>query len=196
MRALIIIMMVTVGFAGCNGFGGKSKEDELIVLREMNRSLENAFNFIEMKNNSTENSFVEKLIDPNTSLKAQSIKTQFDSTISFSRKIIAYVDSFEKDLLLSQGIVDKNSILSDQSISLTREISINSEKVHQLFEKLKNYRVKLLSLDSNVFNQFNERLPKFEMDNFNHKMSLIEDLNLISKLKTDIVTSEGFVIDY
>ena len=188
--------MVAVGFAGCNGFGGKSKEDELIVLREMNRSLENALNFIDLKNNSTAISFVNKLMDPNTSLKAQSLKQQFDSTIIISDNIRAYIDSFEKGVVSRTGIAISENTSNEHYIELSKEISIKSEKQKQLIENLKNYRTKLLSLDSNVQNEFGERLPKYEQYHFNNKMPLIEALTLFSKLKTDIATSEGFILDF
>ena len=72
-------MMVAVGFASCNGFGGKSNEDEFIFIREMNRSLENSNKTIERANIIFWISLESKLNEDFTMKEAEIWKPKADS---------------------------------------------------------------------------------------------------------------------
>lgn len=142
--------MVAVGFAGCNGFGDKSKEDEMIVLREMNRSLENASELSESTIKFYFSLFEDRMNDPNSAQKAAIWYPKAEKVTKLTNELAQYIDSLKISLKnFHRSSKDSTSFNEIDMISV-RQLFLDGGHGNKLFNKLGEYKTNILNVDPSI----------------------------------------------
>ncbi len=201
--------MIVIGFAGCNDFGGKSKEDELIVFREMNRSLENSNKTIDRSNKNYLISLESKLYQDFTKTRAEIWKPKADSIQIFSDELNEYIEELKVELMKFSGQKTTGGSFDENNTVATKKVLVGRGRAKELLRKINEYKLSILKVDTLVKEEFQNNtvldsslknisllIRDSSLENYFNKSSSIQTLNKLIRFQNDIRNAEAAILDF
>ncbi|MEJ7769286.1 MAG: gliding motility protein GldM [Chitinophagaceae bacterium] len=198
----------------------------LTAFRTVNNSITNANGVIDTKNNTVYTSFEELLKDGKTAEKARLWQPLAMEAKSLSTEVDKYISSLKDSLKIESDLEVKDGVetFKEDDLNVSTRLLVDGGKGKELYNKLKDYREKLLNtLDPAKFqdpvikkavaekrNELQKNfpldlsIPKSQNNNqqndwsyaYFHMSPTIAALTILSKFQNDVKNSESQVVDY
>jgi len=180
----------------------------LNAFRTVNASLANANEIIELKNKGLFGSFEKKVDDPKTAEKAKIWQAKALQAKGLADNLYDYIESLKTEVLVGAGQKNGEHYKEDDLNAPTR-IMVEGPKGKELYQKLQDYKAKLLAIDKGIKDKFEKTLPiDLTLPKSHNEASkdweaayfrmtpAIAAITMLSKFQNDVRNSEAEVVDY
>ncbi len=197
-----------VFFAGCSGFIGSNSEKELLLIREMNRSLENSNRTIERSNTMYLMSLESKLYPWWSKSRAKIWKSKADTIQSLSNNLYQYIEALKSEIVAFNEHRVAGNTSDENNNTATEVILIKKGKAKELFERINEYKLCLTEVDTLIEKEFQNKtvldsslqIFLFNKDksfdqSFNN-LSAIETIYKLTRFQNDIKNTEASILEF
>lgn len=184
----------------------------LNAFKTVDHSLQNANTTIDQKNGQIFSSFQQKLKDSASAAKARIWFAKASEARDLSDNMILYLASLQKDIKVAAGYnpPKDTGYKEDNLEAATRVMSDPGTKGNELLQKLKEYKTKMLGIDTSIGLEFSKDLPidlsipqshneaskKNWSTAYFNMVPTVAALTILSKFQNDVKNSEAMVIDF
>jgi gliding motility-associated protein GldM len=190
----------------------------LNAFKTVDYSLQSATGIIEKKNADIFASFKRKLEDPVTKEKASIWFPRADQAKKLADELYTYLENLKKELKQEAGLKkneDGEEVYKEDDLDSPTRLFISAPpegkgKGKELFQKLSDFKTKLLAIDDTMALEIGKNLPldltipktnnKAGKDDwafhYFHMTPAIAAITIISKLQNDVRNSESQVVEY
>jgi gliding motility-associated protein GldM len=183
----------------------------LNAFKTVDNSLRTASVTIDTKNQQIFNSFDQLKKDPATADRANRWAPLASNAQLLSDEIIKYIDSLKLEIKKAAGYnPPSDTTWKEDALEPTTNVMADpGTKGKELFQKLSDYKNKLLSISPEIRAAFQNSLPldlntppssseikKSWSDVYFNMVPVVAALTILSKFENDIKNSEAMVIDY
>lgn len=181
----------------------------LNAFRTVNQSLANANEIIELKNQGLFGSFERKVADPKTAEKAKIWQAKALQARGYADDLYNHIESLKKDLMVGAGQIKPGGEYKEDNLDAPTRLLVEGPKGKELYQKLKDYKNNLLSIDNAIRAEFEKTLPidlsipkssnigNREWEAAYFRMTpTIASITMLSKFQNDVKNSEAQVVDF
>jgi hypothetical protein len=186
------------------------RNNELKILKELNRSLENSNMTIQKSSEVIYHTLENKLVDPASFEKAKIWEPKGKKVYELSREMFNYINDLKNDLKReSSDSKDKwKDSFEGNNKKAVKSFFIKNGKGNDLYKKIIDYKEGILAIDSEIRKEFSEsiiavteefdtlQIKKDFTDYYFRKASVMQAMSLLTKFQNNIKVSENRVIAY
>ena len=181
------------------------------AFRTVNNSLNNATSSIEQKNQTLFKSLQDKLNQADTHDRAAIWLPKAEQAKQYSEDVYSYIESLKDRLKRESGYHPEkgDTTYTEDDVDASTKIMDDGKVGDTLYQKLVDYKKKLLAIDTSIAKQFQNSLPidlsipKVE-DKSNNTWSAayfrmtptIAAVTILSKFQNDVKNSESQVVEF
>ena len=167
----------------------------------VDKSLQNSTTVTNASTGQIMTSFESKMKDPSSRANASIWMPKAQTTIDKSKAAYDAIEAYKKELLTA-----KDTSISKENLDASTRIFVDEKKGDEIFDKLVKLKADLLAIDPSIAKEFANSLPvdieqsetdksKWSYKSF-HMMPTVASLTILSKLQSDIKTSENKIVAY
>ncbi|BDQ13085.1 type IX secretion system motor protein PorM/GldM [Sediminibacterium sp. TEGAF015] len=187
----------------------------LNAFKTVDKSLMTATGVAEKKNSDIFKSFQKKIEDPTTREKAEIWLPKAQKAKAISDEVYNYIEALKQELKKEAGLklVEGKEDFKEDDLDAATRLFISAPptgkgKGKELFDKLKNFKDQLLTIDPDLKAAIGANLPlslpevKSEKDKeewaytFFHMTPTVAAITMLSKFQNDIKNSESQAVEY
>lgn len=187
----------------------KRSENEIAVYKALNEGLMKSALITNSETSRALKSLEEKLADPVTSAKASIWNPKALLANKYSAAMFDYIQYLKTSLLKRAGFTGKeNGAFNEGSVGLVKELFQLEGKGEELYKKLAQYRMDLLSIDLQIKKEFANHLTvipvtydlsstkkDFSKTYFND-VPVIAVLSMLSQLQNNVKICENKIVSF
>jgi len=184
----------------------------LNAFKTVNRSIDNANGILKQNNDVIYSSFIAKLADPKTAVKAQQWKPKADQAQALTKKVYDDIEVLKEKIKAAGGYKAgaKDSISFESNLDASTRVMDKEGEGEKLQKKLAKLKEDLLNIDPEIAKEFaaklpiDTKIPPSEAGNTNiswttsyfHMTPAIAALTILNKFQNDVKSSENEIVTY
>ena len=184
----------------------------LNAFKTVNRSIDNANNVLKQNNDVIYKSFIEKLADPKTAIKAHAWKPKADQAQALTKKVYDDIEVLKEKIKTAGGFKPgaKDSIGFESNLDASTRIMDKEGEGEKLKNELAKLKQDLLAIDPEIGKEFANKLPidlnipKSQSGNLSnswttsyfHMTPAIAAITILNKFQNDVKSSENQIVTY
>jgi gliding motility-associated protein GldM len=167
----------------------------------VDKSMQNSTSVTNASTGQIMSSFESKKKDPSSRANAEIWMPKAQAAIDISKKAYEEIEAFKKELLTM-----KDTSISKDNMDASTLIFVENKKGEEIYDKFIKLKKDLLAIDPEIAKEFANGLPvdiaQTEKDKKDwayrsfHMMPTVASLTILSKLQSDIKTSENKIAAY
>jgi gliding motility-associated protein GldM len=167
----------------------------------VDKSMQNSTTVTNASTGQIMSSFESKKKDPSSRANAEIWMPKAQAAIDLSKKAYEEIEAFKKELLTM-----KDTSISKDNMDASTLIFVENKKGEEIYDKFIKLKKDLLAIDPEIAKEFANGLPvdiaQTEKDKKDwayrsfHMMPTVASLTILSKLQSDIKTSENKIAAY